>query len=355
MRSSAFNAWTDQSKTATTEQTSLRSALPEEDELDSQRHSNTILKRPNQHSTFEKYSSFSPVVRCAAPTPVRESRANIRNILHSSSSMEGVRDLSTSTKDVSATPFNSTPLFNHPELAARVEEAATNSGLHNNSSFIKFSRISNQTPCIAPTPVKASHRAGLKTASREPSVTSVSSANTVEKASTSEETFSKERSDRPVLIVSPTPKVQHYKPSDNSSLSLRSAVLSSNPGDLVGRPRTGDTRAFSAESNTRFCWEPNVPEVFPSVFRATASASRRIPKTLAQEALLDMEVSVYMTAGHGRVVTPRDWNHRPMNPLAKVFAVGDSMVSARLDMFASSRPFGRQLKIAKVSCFSKLS
>jgi len=41
-----------------------------------------------------------------------------------------------------------------------------------------------------------------------------------------------------------------------------------------------------------------------------------------------MEVSVYMTAGHDRVVTAGDWHHRPMNPLAKVFSEGDSMVSA---------------------------
>ena len=233
--------------------------------------------------------------------------------------------------DVSAIPFNSTPLFYHRDLfdnsASRLDEASTYSGLHQNSPFIKYSRI-NQTPCIAPTPVKVSHSSASGATYREPPVTSVS--RLTSPVQTQEEALSKERGDdRPIQVVSPTPKVQNYKhvPSDNRSLSLRSAVLSTNTGL---RTTTEDATAFSGEANTRFRWEPNGTEVVPSAFRPTASASRAIPKTLAQEALLDMEVSVYMTAGHGRVVTPRDWNHRPMNPLAKVFAEGDSMVSVRI-------------------------
>ena len=301
--------------------------------------------RTNQHSSFEKYSSFSSVVQFATPTPVRESRTNIHNTSHSSSSTQGGRELAT-REAASAIPFNSTPLFCHQELASRVDETTTCSGLHKNSPFIKYSQI-NQTSCVAPTPVKISHRSALRTTCREPCVTSVSSASSIDTpALTSEETLSKERDDRPIQVVSPTLKVQHHKSSDNRSLSLRSAVLSSNPRDLSRRTRTEDSTAFSGEANTRFCWEPNGPEVIPSTFRPTASASRRIPKTLAEGALLDMEVSVYMAAGHGLVLTPRDWNNRLMNPLAKAFAEGDSTVSA------ASKSFERFIKIAFVSCFS---
>lgn len=333
MRSLTFDTWTDQSKTATTEQRSLRSESSDrsaEGSFDPHRSScNVTATRTNQHLGFEKYSSFSPAVRFATATPVSESRANIRSTLHGSSSAQGERELATS-EDVSAIPFNSTPLFSHQDLAPRLDETTTYSGLNKNSSFIKYYQI-NQTTCVAPTPVRLSHRSALRTTCRESSAASVSSASSVDRAeSINEETLSEARDVRPVQAVSPTPKVQHYKSTDNRSLSLRSAVLSSNPGDLLRRTRTEDSTA-----NTRFRWEPNGPEVIPSAFRPTASASRRIPKTLAQEALLDLEVSVYMTADDGRVVTPRDWDHRPMNPLAKVFAEGDSMVSA------SSRRFER--------------
>ncbi|XP_078378617.1 uncharacterized protein LOC144661687 isoform X2 [Oculina patagonica] len=327
MRSLTFDTWTDQSKTATTEQTNLRSVSPDrsaDGSFDPNRSScNATATRTNQHSSFEKYSSFSPAVRFATPTPVKESRVNLRSTLHTSSFTRGGRELATS-KDVPAIPFNSTPLFSHQDLAPRVDENTTYSGLSKNSSFIKYSQI-NQTTCVAPSPVRLSHRSASRTTCGEPSAASVSSASSVNRAESSEETLSEERDVRPVQVVSPTPKVQHYKSSNNKSLSLRSAVLSSNPGDLLRRTRTEDSTAFSGDVNTRFRWEPNVPEAIPSAFRPTAPASRRIPKTLAQEALLDLEVSVYMTADHGRVVTPRDWNHRPMNPLAKVFAEGDSM------------------------------
>lgn len=94
--------------------------------------------------------------------------------------------------------------------------------------------------------------------------------------------------------------------------------------------RMTTTAPFSNGANAQFRWEPNRPEIIPSAFQPMTSVSRRLPTTLAQEALLDMEVSFYMTAGHGRVVAARDWNHRPMKPLAKVFSEGDSMVSATI-------------------------
>ena len=158
-------------------------------------------------------------------------------------------------------------------------------------------------------------------------------------------TPSKGRDDRPVQVVSPTPKVRHYKhvPSDNRSLSLRSAVSSLNPGSFTQRATTAP---FSGGVNAQFRWEPNGPETTPRALPPTTSASRRLPTTLAQDALLDMEVSVYTTAAHDRVVTVGDWHHRPMNPLAKVFSEEDSMVSATFWCVCckeTSRPFDRNL------------
>ena len=103
-----------------------------------------------------------------------------------------------------------------------------------------------------------------------------------------------------------------------NSLSLRSAVSSPNTVSLVQRKTTVD-----AEASSRFCWVPNVADGSTSVFRSASSAFRGVPTTIAQEALLDMEVATYMFAGHNRV----DCTQRPRNPLAKVFIEGDSMVS----------------------------
>lgn len=124
-------------------------------------------------------------------------------------------------------------------------------------------------------------------------------------------------------MVSPTSKTQRstYTPSDNRSLSLRSA-LAFNTRNL-GRPTIEDSSTLNAGASARFRWEPNLSEVVPTAFRPTVSGSRRIPKTLAQEALLDLEVSVYMTAGNDRLVTST-WSERPLNPMAKVFLEGDS-------------------------------
>lgn len=107
-----------------------------------------------------------------------------------------------------------------------------------------------------------------------------------------------------------------------NSLSLRSAVSSPNTASLIQRKMT-----LNAGASSRFCWGPNIADESTSEFRSASSAFRGIPTTLAQEALLDMEVSTYMLAGHKRVVTPVDCRQRPRNPLAKVFIEGDSMVS----------------------------
>ena len=333
MRSPLFNTWTDSSRSTTDEQTTLQSVSTyrsAEGVFDPPRSScHATPTSTNQHSKFEKYPSHSPTVRFTLPTPLRESRTNISNTLHTSSFTPGEREPLTS-RDVSPIPFNSTPSLSHQELSGnstpRVDGPGTWSALRQSSSFTKYSKI-NPGPCIAPIPLKASHRSA---ASREPHVTSASSTSPMETpASTSKAVPSKERDDRPVQVVSPTPKVHHYRhgPFDNRSLSLRSAVSSLNPGGLM---RMTTTAPFSNGTNAQFRWEPNGPEITPSAFRPTTSASRRLPTTLAQDALLDMEVSVYMTAGHGRVVTARDLNHRPMNPLAKVFSEGDSMVSATI-------------------------
>lgn len=333
MRSPLFNTWTDSSRSTANEQTTLQSVSTyrsAEGVFDPPRSScYEMSTSSNQHSSFEKYPSYSPTVRFTPPKPSTESRTNISNTLHTSSFTPGERELVTS-RDISPIPFNSTPCLSHQELsensAPRVDGTSTWTALRQSSSFTKYTKI-NPAPCVAPIPLKVSHRSAT---SREPHVTSASSTSPVETpTSTSKEVPSKERNDRPVQVVSPTPKVHHYNhvPSDNRNLSLRSAVSSLNPGGLM---RMTTTAPFSNGANAQFRWEPNRPEIIPSAFQPTTSVSRRLPTTLAQEALLDMEVSFYMTGGHGRVVAARDWNHRPMKPLAKVFSEGDSMVSATI-------------------------
>lgn len=329
MPSPLFNTWVDSSRSVAHEKSTLQSVTihqPAEGVLDPSRSScNATSTSTNQHSSFEQCPSYSPAVRFALPKPSKESRTNISNTLHTSSFTSRERELVTS-REAPPIPFNSTPSFSRQGVsensAPLVERTGTWSTPRQRSSFTKYSKI-NPAPRIAPIPLKVSHRADT---SREPRITSASSTSPVESpASTSKEVTSKGPDNRPVQVVSPTPKVHVYKhvPSDNRSLSLRSAVSSLNPGGVTQR-----TVPFSGGANAQFRWEPNGPEIIPSAFRPTTSASRRLPKTLAQDALLDMEVSVYMTAGHDRVVTAGDWHHRPMNPLAKVFSEGDSMVSA---------------------------
>lgn len=101
----------------------------------------------------------------------------------------------------------------------------------------------------------------------------------------------------------------------SSSLSLRSACSFSLP-----HRQTLRNSAFDTERSKRFRWEPNSVE-----------DSSRLPSTvtsaLAREALSDLEVSSYMLAGHGGVATPIDCRERPLNPIARLFLEGDSMVS----------------------------
>ena len=255
------------------------------------------------------FNTWTDLSRSAA------SGTNISNTLRTSSFTPRERELVTS-RDISPIPLNFTPSHSHQELsensAPLVERTDTWSALQH-SSFTKYSKINSD-------PATSTYR--------EPRVTSASSTNPVETpASKSKVAPSKERDDRPIQVVSPTPKVQHYKhvSSDSRSLSLRSAESSLNSGSFSQRTTAAPS---SGGVNTQFRWERNGPENTPSAFRPTTSASRRLPNTLAQDALLDLEVSVYMTAGRDRVVTARDWRHRPMNPLAKVFSEGDSMVSA---------------------------
>lgn len=328
---------TDNLTTATAQETSLRSVSTYRSaEVAGDPHVSSckpMFAGGFQTSRAAQFSSFSPVVRLATPTPVRESNTNI---------------YTTRTRAASSIPFNSTPLFCHQDLsennAPRVDEIYTCNGPRQSSSFLTYSQV-NRTQCVVPTPEKTSNRSALQTTFGEPCVTSVSRTSSVQttsrrpcvtavsrtspvqsRALTSEENLPKEPYNRPVQVVSPTPKTEKYKhtPSDNRSLSLRSA-LSSNSGNHMRQTITEDSTAFGADANTRFRWEPNVPEATPSAFRPTATGSRRIPKTLAQEALLDMEVSVYMTSDRGRLATS-SWSERPMNPLAKVFTEGDSRV-----------------------------
>jgi len=331
MCSPLFNTWAGSSRSAANEKSTSQSLTiyrPGEGVLDSSRSScNATSMSTNEHSSFEQYPSYSPGDRFALSIPSRESRTNVSNTLHSSSFTPAERELVTS-REAPPIPFNYTPSFSRQNLsensAPLVDGTGTWSALRQRSSFAQYSKI-NPAPRIAPIPVKVSHPAATF---REPLVTSTSSTSPVEPpALTSKIAPSKGRDDRPIQVVSPTPKVRHYKhvPSDNRSLSLRSAVSSLNPGGLTQRTTT---TPFSGGANAQFRWEPNGPEMTPRASRSTTLASRRLPKTLAQDALLDMEVSVYTAAGHDRVVAARDCHHRPMNPLAKVFSEGDSMVSA---------------------------
>ena len=108
-----------------------------------------------------------------------------------------------------------------------------------------------------------------------------------------------------------------------NSLSLRSAISSSTPTSLVKRNTT-----LHSEGSLRFCWEPNIADDLTSASRPTSSAFQKTPRALAQEALLDMEVSTYMMTSHGRLMRS-EGSQRPMNPLARVFVEGDSTVSKR--------------------------
>lgn len=323
-----LDTWTDSSRSARNQETTLqlvttyRSA---EGVLDPPRSLyNATSTSTNQHSSFEQYPSYSPAEQFVLPTPTRESKTNFPNTLHSSSFTPRESEQVISS-DAPSIPFNSTPSFNHQELSENNAPLvrSTNGALRQTSSFTKYSKIT-PAPCIAPIPLKVSHR---KATMRESHVASASSVSPVETpALTSKVVPSTERDDRPVQVVSPTPKVhvQKHVISDRS-LSLRSAISSSNPGRFSQRTTSAP---FSSRANAQFRWEPSGPEIIPGAFRPTTSASRRLPKTLAQDALLDMEVCIYTAAGHDRVVTEGDWHQRPMNPLAKVFSEGDSMVSA---------------------------
>ena len=340
-----FDTWTDSSRSARNQETTLQSIATyrsAEGVPDPPRSLyNATSTSTNQHSSFEQYPSYSLAERFVLPTPSRESKTNVPNTLHTSSFTPKEREL-VSSRDAPPIPFNSTPSFHHQESSVNsaplVQKSTSYSAPRQTSSFTKYSKI-NPVRCKGPIPLKVSHR---KATFRESHVTSASTVSPVETpAPTSKVVPSTERDDRPVQVVSPTPKVhvQKHVPSDRS-LSLRSAISSSNPGRLSQRTTSAPV---SSRANAQFRWEPSGPEIIPSALRPTTSASRRLPKTLAQDALLDMEVAVYMAAGHDRVVTEGNWHHRPMNPLAKVFSEGDSMVSATFWCVCcnvTSRPVG---------------
>lgn len=290
----------------------------------------------SQTSSGSQYSRFSPVVRLATPSPMRQSSTNYHVALQNRSQQ--------GTRTPSAIQFNSNPLHCHRDLPANiapsVEANHTCDDFLRNPVNLQYSHV-NQTQYVMPTPVKASYRSAsqntlgegmgqVQTSSRQPCSRAASRMSPTDTGATrSQQNLCKEPYSRPVQVVSPTSKTQGFTrtPSDNRSLSLRSA-LAFNPRNL-DRSTIEDSTAVSADASTPFRWEPNVSEVLSTAFRSTISGSRRIPKTLAQEALLDMEVSVYMTAGSGRLVTS-SWSERPLNPLAKAFLEGDSRVSGKM-------------------------
>ncbi|PFX26749.1 uncharacterized protein LOC111328544 isoform X2 [Stylophora pistillata] len=335
MRSPIFDNWINESntknpRTPANSQTSPRSVTISRSAGIASELFRSSCKSTPQTSSSSHYSRFSPVVRLATPTPVGQSSTNSHSALYNWS-QQGVRA-------TSAIQFNSTPLYCHQDVPAnnapRVDDNHKCDGFLRNPVNLQYSAV-NQTQCVTPTPVKATNRAVLQTtlgdvaspvqtASQQTCRTVASRTSPTDKrAMTSQRNLSKEPYNRPVQVVSPTSKTQRstYTPSDNRSLSLRSA-LAFNTRKL-GRPTIEDSSTLNAGASTRFRWKPNLSEVVPTAFRPTVSGSRRIPKTLAQEALLDLEVSVYMTAGNNRLVTST-WSERPLNPLAKVFLEGDS-------------------------------
>ena len=114
-----------------------------------------------------------------------------------------------------------------------------------------------------------------------------------------------------------------------NSLSLRSALSSSNPRSLPSRI-TAQARDVD-EVCPRLRWdEVSAVDDLTSAFRPTTSSFRTTAKLKAQETLLDMEVASYMAVSQSYLVKSLEHTTRPINPLAREFLEGDSMVGIYL-------------------------
>jgi len=110
-----------------------------------------------------------------------------------------------------------------------------------------------------------------------------------------------------------------------NNLSLRSALSSSNPRSLPSR------NAALARGADEVCFRLRWDEVtafddLTSAFRPATSSFGTTAKVKAQETLLDMEVASYMAVSQSYLVKSLEHTVRPMNPLARQFLEGDSMV-----------------------------
>ena len=111
----------------------------------------------------------------------------------------------------------------------------------------------------------------------------------------------------------------------SNNLSLRSALSSSNPRSLPSRNAT-QVRGVG-EVCSRLRWdEVTAVDDLTSAFRPATSSYRTTAKVKAQEKLLDMEVASYMAVSQSYLVKSLEHTVRPMNPLARQFLEGDSMV-----------------------------
>lgn len=137
----------------------------------------------------------------------------------------------------------------------------------------------------------------------------------------------------PVQLAYPTPVKGNQLVSSRAmyenSLSLRSALSSSNPRSLPSR------NAAQARDVDKVCprlrWdEVNAVDDLTSAFRPTTSSFRTTAKFKAQETLLDVEVASYMAVSQSYLVKSLDNTTRPINPLAREFLEGDSMVGIYL-------------------------
>ena len=110
-----------------------------------------------------------------------------------------------------------------------------------------------------------------------------------------------------------------------NNLSLRSALSSSNPRSLPSR--NAALARGADEVCSRLRWdEVTAVDDLSSAFRPATSSYFTAARVKAQETLLDMEVASYMAVSQSYLVKSLEHTVRPINPLARQFLEGDSMV-----------------------------
>lgn len=110
-----------------------------------------------------------------------------------------------------------------------------------------------------------------------------------------------------------------------NNLSLRSALSSSNPRSLPSRNAVLARGADEVCSRLRWD-EVTAVDDLSSAFRPATSSYFTAARVKAQETLLDMEVASYMAVSQSYLVKSLEHTVRPINPLARQFLEGDSMV-----------------------------